>query len=434
MWENQWEDLKNQNQHIVDGILQYCRKISDGLYLETSQPLDIAYYYDILTAHIISLLLDHEAFYVPTHVVESLHIRNSELIEWTNWNISENYSLASKLTAEEKQKLVEQLNQHCFDASGKNFIQEICAQDLVNDNTLAKDIASFLSSLSYNIEIECVGEEAFMNRMSLAIKNKEPIGLTTKIQSVFGFEYSNRGALIRNKIFMHKNSENAISPKINLSTQSDKVLDYRECKNLCQSAVLHIEANGSTGTGFLISEDGYALTCAHVVENVTEIYAAVVAGDGYKKDSGREGFEVYDVSYGEVVYVNKQLDIALIKMEGYRDVSYFPLEESCILPDMGDEVVVFGYPLGYELPKTNFFGPNISFYRGYITSNQVSDGNSVTFLDVDAKSGNSGSPVISVKTGKVIGIMSGIKVGGRAVLNEKMPYMIPIQHFIALNK
>ena len=86
------------------------------------------------------------------------------------------------------------------------------------------------------------------------------------------------------------------------------------------------------------------------------------------------------------------------------------------------------------MPQTNKFGPNISFYKGYVSSNQVKDGNSVTFLDIDVKSGNSGSPVISAKTGKVIGIISGIKVGGRAALNEKMPYMIPIQHFLELNK
>lgn len=65
---------------------------------------------------------------------------------------------------------------------------------------------------------------------------------------------------------------------------------------------------------------------------------------------------------------------------------------------------------------------------------QIKNGNSITFLDIDVKSGNSGSPVISTKTGKVIGIISGIKVGGKMALTEKMPYMIPIQHFLELMK
>ena len=115
-------------------------------------------------------------------------------------------------------------------------------------------------------------------------------------------------------------------------------------------------------------------------------------------------------------------------------LGFLPLEKKNLLAELGEEVVVFGYPLGYEMPRSNFFGPNISFYKGYVSSNQISDGNSITFLDIDAKSGNSGSPVISTKTGKVIGIISGIKVGGKLVLSEKMPYMIPIQHFINLLK
>jgi len=86
------------------------------------------------------------------------------------------------------------------------------------------------------------------------------------------------------------------------------------------------------------------------------------------------------------------------------------------------------------MPQTNRFGPNISFYKGYVSSNQIVNGNSVTFLDINVKSGNSGSPVISTKTGKVIGIISGAKVGGNLSLVEKMPYMIPIQHFLKLNK
>jgi hypothetical protein len=169
-----------------------------------------------------------------------------------------------------------------------------------------------------------------------------------------------------------------------------------------------------------------------VVEGANEVSANVIVGDGYPLD-GFEDFGIYDVGFGEVVYLNKELDIALLKTE-YCGSKYLSVEQGMLLPEIGEEVVVFGYPLGYEMPLTNKFGPNISFYKGYVSSNQVKDGNSVTFLDIDVKSGNSGSPVISAKTGKVIGIISGIKVGGRAALSEKMPYMIPIQHFLELNK
>ena len=306
-------------------------------------------------------------------------------------------------------------------------------QDITRSDKLAQDIGSLLRTIQSAIELEVNGEEEFFRQLSeLRSGGKKK---STKVQERYCFEYTNRGALIRNRVFKHNFNGNHIFDKVDLSKECDKLLDYRFVKNFCQSALLHIgiEETGSSGTGFMISEDGYALTCAHVVEGAKEIYATVINGDGYATESSKEGFEVYDAGNGEVIYTNELLDIALLKMEHYGS-GVLPIEKRNILPELGEEVVIFGYPLGYEMPQSNIFGPNISFYKGYVSSNQIKDGNSVTFLDIDVKSGNSGSPVISTKTGKVIGIMSGVKVGGKLGLNEKMPYMIPIQHFLELNK
>lgn len=69
------------------------------------------------------------------------------------------------------------------------------------------------------------------------------------------------------------------------------------------------------------------------------------------------------------------------------------------------------------------------FEGNYARATMDKDGNSIVYLEIEAKSGNSGSPVISTETGKVVGILSGIQVGGKWQLHEKMPWMIPIQHF-----
>ena len=436
MWETKWEDLKNSNEKILNKILEYNEKIKKGEYLEIPCGLEITYYYDFLTAHIINLLLDNEEFYIKKDVVDFLNLYESELMNFVEWNICEDRYSTQNLTTIQKDKLINQLVEFCFDEKRKNFIQEICAQDITNNESLAKDISSILSSISTIVDLEINGEEEFFRRLSELREKGKPMFITTEIQNKYAFEYRNRGTLIRNRVFKHNYAGNHIYPQIQLSNKGNNLLNYNKDKLFCQSALLHIgvESTGSTGTGFIISEDGYALTCAHVVEGAKEIYATVINGDGYKTfESSREGFEVYDAGEGEVIYANKQLDIALLKMECL-DNEYLQIEQRNILPELGEEVVVFGYPLGYEMPQSNFFGPNISFYKGYVSSNQVNNGNSITFLDIDAKSGNSGSPVISVKTGKVIGIVSGIKVGGKAMLNEKMPYMIPIQHFIELNK
>ena len=79
----------------------------------------------------------------------------------------------------------------------------------------------------------------------------------------------------------------------------------------------------------------------------------IINGDGYSHGD-YVGQEVYDGGYGEVVYINSELDLALLKLD-YFGMVFLPLEQKNILSDLGDEVVVFGYPLGYEMPKSNFF-------------------------------------------------------------------------------
>lgn len=437
MWESEWENIKNKHNDIMRLFSECNDRIINGDYLEYPNPLDIAVYLDILTAHIINILIDDETLYMPNHIVSYLDLHESKIMDFVEWDIKDNNYFLRQPNSSQKYALLKNLITVCFNEEHKNNICEICAQDIITNKKLAKKISELLNSIYLVIELTIKGEEEFLKRLSAMRTSSISMIKNTKIQRKYDTEYRNRGALIRNRVFKHNYNGNMLSNKVIIQNESEEILDYRIDKNFCQSALLHIgvESSGSCGTGFVISEDGYALTCAHVVENAKEVYATIIIGDGYVFDNDRDsdGFEVYDAGDAEVIYVNKQLDIALLKM-GHFGFGFLPVEQRKILPELGEEVVVFGYPLGYEMPQSNFFGPNISFYKGYVSSNQVKDGNSVTFLDIDVKSGNSGSPVISAKTGKVIGIMSGIKIGGRLALNEKMPYMIPIQHFIELNK
>lgn len=432
MWETIWDDIKSRHHEITQTISEYNTKIEHGNYLECRDALDVGIYYDFLAAHIINLLIDDKSLYLPNSLLPVLADHDSQIMKLVEWHIDDCGRFIKNGSNAEKDTLRSKLVTVCFDIKAKNFIQEVCAQDIVYGGELAKKISSIMSTISIGIEIEIKGEEAFFRSLSALREGGRSNRLGTKIQQKYHHEYRNRGALIRNRVFKHRYAGRRIAENVALASTGDELLDYRVAKNFCQAALLHIgvEATGSSGTGFVISEDGYALTCAHVVEGAKEVYATVINNDGYPTGD-REGFEVYDAGDGEVVYINKVLDIALLKMHHY-GYGFLPIEQRKILPELGEEVVVFGYPLGYEMPQSNFFGPNISFYKGYVSSNQERDGNSITFLDIDVKSGNSGSPVISAKTGKVVGIMSGIKVGGKMALTEKMPYMIPIQHFLEL--
>ena len=427
MFDTMWNDIEEKNQFIIKSIAEYNIEIKSGKYLEYENELDMTVYYNFVAAHIISLLFKDKLLYLSNNAALLLNVDQSSVSKLINWELHENNRL---INAKNSCDVIKQIVSHCFDENAKNFIQEICAQDIIHSQKLAKEISSIMGLITAAIIVDCKGEDELFKEFS-RIRNGEGRTSTT-IEDRFHKEYRSRGALIRNRVFKQKNIYRNISDKVRLTDESDDLLDYRYDKNVCQSALLHIgiEETGSSGTGFVISEDGYALTCAHVVEGAKDVYATVINGDGYPVGD-KEGFEVYDAGDGKVVYSNNELDIALLKMEHFGS-GFLPIEQRNILPELGEEVVVFGYPLGYQMPQSNFFGPNISFYKGYVSSNQVKDGNSVTFLDIDIKSGNSGSPVISTKTGKVIGIISGVKVGGNMMLKEKMPYMIPIQHFVNL--
>lgn len=430
MFETIWNDIKSKNDEILQSITKYKSKINEGSYLEFECTLDVVNYYNFLTAHIFNLLLDDKMLFVSKSVISMLSLDQSDVFALLSLNDVDGRLYID--TTNDKEKLIKESTHICFSDKGKNFIQELCAQDIVSSQKTAKEISSILGLITTAITFDSKGEEEIFRQLSQIRSGGEKT--TSCIEKRYNKEYSGRGALIYNRLFKHTPTKNVISNKVIFSNNEDGLLDYKTDDMFCQAAILHIGVaeTGSSGTGFRITEDGYALTCAHVVEGANEVSANVIVGDGYPLD-GFEDFGIYDVGFGEVVYLNKELDIALLKTE-YCGSKYLSVEQGILLPEIGEEVVVFGYPLGYEMPQTNKFGPNISFYKGYVSSNQVKDGNSVTFLDIDVKSGNSGSPVISAKTGKVIGIISGIKVGGRAALNEKMPYMIPIQHFLELNK
>lgn len=116
--------------------------------------------------------------------------------------------------------------------------------------------------------------------------------------------------------------------------------------------------------------------------------------------------------------------MALIKLE-YGDYYYsgVELEEE---PYLGEEIVIYGFPFGKRM-NDNVMDLSISFARGYVSSNQIINGVKKTLLDISAKAGNSGSPIVCVDTGRVIGILCGSILGG-GNNREEVNYMVPISY------
>ena len=174
--------------------------------------------------------------------------------------------------------------------------------------------------------------------------------------------------------------------------------------------ILYIETDKGSGTGFVFNPDGYAITCAHVVKGSKEIYVRV-------------GTDENDIERAEIVGIDEHLDLAIIKLEG-TDCHLSTTLDLGQTIQLGEEIIILGFPFGAKM-SDDVSQMSVSLTRGYISSWQTKDGKKRVLLDISAKAGNSGSPVISMETGKVVGVLSGSVLGG--VNNrEEVNYMIPM--------
>ena len=148
-------------------------------------------------------------------------------------------------------------------------------------------------------------------------------------------------------------------------------------------------SNAVSGTGFVISEDGYILTNNHVIE-----------------DAFKGGYTVtvkfYDGSSyeAEIVGVEDDNDIAVLKIDatGLNPVVIGNSDEMLV----GESLYVVGNPLG-ELTYTMTSGIVSALDRSIATSANVSV--NMFQLDAAVNSGNSGGPVYNAK-GEVIGVVT----------------------------
>jgi serine protease Do len=162
----------------------------------------------------------------------------------------------------------------------------------------------------------------------------------------------------------------------------------------------------STGSGFILSENGYVVTNFHVVEGASTVDVVLVDGTTY-----RAGLVGYDSTN----------DLAVLKVEA-TGLSAVTLGSSNALV-VGDQVVAIGNPLG-ELTAT--------LTVGYVSAKERTintDGTVINMIQTDAaiNSGNSGGPLFNMR-GEVVGITtakySGASSSGATI--EGIGFAIPM--------
>ena len=155
----------------------------------------------------------------------------------------------------------------------------------------------------------------------------------------------------------------------------------------------------SLGSGFIISEDGYIMTNAHVVNSADGITVRLTDKREFK---------------AKVIGVDKRTDVALIKIEANGLPKVTQGDPNAL--KVGEWVVAIGSPFGFDSSVT----------AGIVSAKgrSLPQENFVPFIQTDAavNPGNSGGPLFNMK-GEVIGINSQIytRNGGFMGLSFAIP-------------
>lgn len=160
-------------------------------------------------------------------------------------------------------------------------------------------------------------------------------------------------------------------------------------------SVVTLQTGNASGSGVLLSDDGYILTNAHVVGDEKEL--RVRWSDGIEK-------------VAQVIRVAKARDVALIKTDP-RDRPPLPIARGPLSP--GQRVFAIGSPKGAA------FGGTVS--SGVISASRTIEGLRFIQSDVSVSPGSSGG-ALRDEAGSLLGItVSGVDNGGRAGLNLFIP-------------
>lgn len=160
--------------------------------------------------------------------------------------------------------------------------------------------------------------------------------------------------------------------------------------SLSLNSFLEVLPVQGTGSGIIISEDGYVLTNAHVVQDAAQLNISL--HDGTNHDA-------------RLVGIDQENDLAVVKIDLPDDLILDPITFGTAKTlRVGQQVVAIGNPFGYD--RTMTIGTVSGLGRPVRTdSNTVINGMIQT--DAAINPGNSGGPLLNSK-GEMVGINTSI--------------------------
>lgn len=201
-------------------------------------------------------------------------------------------------------------------------------------------------------------------------------------------------------------TENALSTsqtdgKITMISPSadEKALGIPEIYGKVSPAVVSVlctKGNGynksiSSGSGVILTDDGYIVTNNHVIEEANAIVVKTIAGQKFD---------------AKLIGADQRSDLAVLKVSSGQKLPVAEVGDSTVLK-VGDLAVAIGNPLQEELVSTLTVG-----YISAIDRTMVLDGRQMTMLQTDAaiNPGNSGGALIDTY-GRVVGITTAKTTG-----------------------
>ncbi|MEE9431286.1 MAG: serine protease [Melioribacteraceae bacterium] len=169
---------------------------------------------------------------------------------------------------------------------------------------------------------------------------------------------------------------------------------------------IDIEVSISSGTGFLISENGYVVTSYHIINNAKNI-SVEITNLGLVK--------TYPINIIEKDSIN---DLAILKINSStfrtKDIPFNIIDNDV---ELGASVFTLGYPMIETMGKT------IKLSNGIISSENGFMGNENAYqISVPINPGNSGGPLFD-ETGSLVGVIKSIYSGA-----ENVAYAIKSKH------
>jgi serine protease Do len=233
---------------------------------------------------------------------------------------------------------------------------------------------------------------------TITVKKTVPDGLT---QLVMGNFASNIRELTNSAQFRAAVTAAPLAATVLPSGQQDKIAlsgsgkaAKRPIADAVGSVVTLMTGSGS-GSGVLISDDGYILTNAHVVGDEKEI--RVRWADGIE-------------TAAQIIRVSKPRDVALVKTSP-RDRPPLLIKRGPVSP--GQRVFAIGSPRGKDFQGT--------VSSGVVSADRTYEGFRFIQSDVSVSPGSSGGALLD-ESGSLIGLTDlGFDNGGRAGLNLFIP-------------